>query len=364
MNFGILSRKQENSKEFYLKTIVYPSQNQITVEEMDAPVHGEEDILVRSLYSMVSAGTELRMLSGNDFPMVPGYSVIGEVMDVGAKVSGYKVGDLVSGRSCKRFIPGTDFCCGGHMATQVLPTLGEDRAVVLPSGASPLDYVISEISSISLRGVEGAAVQAEETAVVIGLGLIGAFSAAWLHARGCYVVATDLEEARLNRAVGCWAHEVVNGRDADAGDRILAYLNGGADIVVEGSGSPQGAMLAYSLVRGTPRGNAYVEGSTYRGETIGSVANNWPRVVMQASYTQEISIHPHGFYPGEGVTILTPADRSLEDRQKAVRAISQGQIKAEDFIDRIASVDEAPDAYAALRDDKNSNYSLIFDWSK
>lgn len=348
-----------------MKTIVFPSANEITVQELDAPVHGEEDILVRSLYSMVSAGTELRMLSGHaSFPMVPGYSVIGEVIGVGAKVSGYRVGDLVSGRSCKRFIPGTKFTCGGHMAIQVLPTKGEDRAVLLPSGASPLDYVITEISSISLRGVEAANVQKGETAVVIGLGLIGAFSAAWLHARGCYVVATDLEERRLNRAKGRWAHEVVNGRDANAAGSILARLNGGADIVVEGSGAPQGAKLAYSLVRPTPRGNAYVEGSTYRGEPIASFANRWPRIIMQASYTQEVSIHPHEFYPGEGVTILTPADRSLADRQKAVRAIAEGQIKAADFIDRVAGVDDAPSAYAALRDDKNANFSLVFDWSK
>ncbi len=346
-----------------MKTIVFPAANQIAVQELKEPIHGDEDILVRSLYSMVSAGTELRMLSGRaEFPMVPGYSVIGEVVAVGTKVSGYRVGDLVSGRSCKRFIPGTNFCCGGHMAIHVLPSKGEDRAVLLPSGAEPLDYVISEISSISLRGVEAANVRKGETAVVIGLGLIGAFSAAWLHARGCYVVATDLEGHRLDRAKGRWADEVVNERDVDAASRIQALLNGGADIVVEASGTIPGVKLAYSLIRPTPRGNAYVEGSTYRGEPIASLTRNWPRIIMQASYTQDVAIRPHGFFPGETVAIMTPADRSLEDRQKAIRAIAEGQIKATDFIDAIKPVDDAPAAYAALRNDKNANFSLVFKW--
>jgi len=35
-----------------------------------------------------------------------------------------------------------------------------------------------------------------------------------------------------------------------------------------------------------------------------------------------------------------------------------------DFIDRVISYKEAPAAYAALRDDKNVNFSVVFDWSK
>jgi threonine dehydrogenase-like Zn-dependent dehydrogenase len=83
-----------------------------------------------------------------------------------------------------------------------------------------------------------------------------------------------------------------------------------------------------------------------------------------ASYDNSVTIHPHGFYPGEGVTILTPGDRSYEDRLRSVEGLRQGDIHAADFIDRIVSHKEAPAAYAALRDDKNANFSLVFDWTK
>ena len=348
-----------------IKAVVFPVPGEVEIQEFTLPAVGDEDILVRSLYTMVSPGTELRMWSGKaQFPMIPGYATIGEVIEIGAKVKGYRVGDLVSGRSCKRFFNDGKFNCGGHQSGHLFPTVGEDRAILLPAGAKPLDYVIAEISSISLRGATAANPRQGETAVVVGQGLIGAFSAAWLQAYGCHVVVTDLEDGRLARALARGAFAAVKGTDPDAVERIRAHLNGGADIVVESSGSSAGAKLAYSLVRPTPRSNPYVEGAFHRGEPIALCQTQWPRLIMQASYTQEVAIHPHGFYPGEGIVILTPADRSQDDRQRAVKAIAAGRIKAADFIDRILSHREAPEAYRTLRDDKNRYFSVIFDWNK
>ena len=348
-----------------ITAVVFPAPGEVEIEEFVLPPLGEEDVLVRSLYTMVSPGTELRMWGGAArFPFVPGYATIGEVIEVGSRVQGYRVGDLVSGRSCKRLFGEGRYNCGGHASGHHFPTLGEDRAVLLPPGAEALDYVIAEISSICLRGASAARPRREETAVVIGQGLIGALAAGWLQSYGCRVVVTDLEEGRLERALARGAFAAVPGREPDAAARIQAYLNGGADLVVESSGSIPGAQLAYSLVRAKPRSVPYVEGAFYRGEPIGSFHTLWPRLVMQASYTEEVSIHPHGFFPGEGVVLLTPGDRSLEDRQNAVAALWQGHIKAADFLDRILSPHEAPQAYQTLRDDKNRYFSVVFDWSK
>ena len=343
-----------------IQAVVFTAAGEIEIQKFQLCECGEEDVVVRTLYSMVSSGTELRGLGGDHFPMIPGYAVIGRVTYIGDKVKGYRVGDLVSGRSCPRFIPGINAACGGHMTYQVYPAIGEDRPVLLPAGAEPLDYVITEISSICLRGVDAAVPAPGETAIVVGQGLIGAFSAYWLHSRGCRVIVTDLEQHRLDRALRWGAAGAVKSSDPDAEARLLGMVNGGADIVVEGSGSSGGASMAYRLVRATPK---YQPGSAYyRGEAIRTFDGNWPRLIMQASYQREVSIHPHGFYPGEGITILTPADRSLEDRQRSAEAIRRGQIKAADFLDRIVPYTEAPAAYKALRDDKDANFSVVFDW--
>lgn len=345
------------------KAITYTGVNQVEIREYELGELGPEDILVQTRYSMVSSGTELRILGGHygaaeRYPVIPGYSSVGEVVEAGPEAVGYRVGDLVSCRNPKP-VPGVDAMWGGQAGLQVHRTSGEDRPVLLPADANLLDYVAVEISAISLRGVTAAAPREGETAVVIGQGLIGAFSAAWLHAAGCRVIVADLEDGRLKRAEQ-WSAATVKVSDEDAVNRIKALTNGGADIVVESSGSPKGAMMAYDLVRQKPQNYS----TDYKVEPIQFYGGDWGRLVIQANYIDEVSINPFGFFPGEGVTILTPSDRGVEDRQNAVEKYRRGVLKAFDFVQTVASVSDAPAAYAALRDDKDNNFSLVFDWSK
>jgi 2-desacetyl-2-hydroxyethyl bacteriochlorophyllide A dehydrogenase len=350
-------------KQNKIQAIVFEAVGQIALAEFELGPCGDRDIVVRTLFTMVSTGTELRVLGGHygakeNFPLIPGYSVIGEVIAVGSEVKDYRVGDLVSGRNPKP-VPGIKSQWGGQASRHVYVTTGEDRPVVLPAGANPLDYVITEVSSISYRGAQAAAPQPGETAVVLGQGVIGAFSAAWLQALGCRVIVADLEPKRLARSLAGGAAVAVNIADGHAAERILALCDGGADIVVESSGTPAGAQLACRLVRRRPQ--AFT--GPYRVEPMSFYAGRWSRLVFQANYLEEISINPFNFFPGEGLTVITPADHSVEDRQAAVEAIRRGAIRTSDFVQQAVPFTDAPQAYAALRDDKNNNFALVFDWT-
>ncbi len=351
------------SKNTHVKAITYTAVNTVEVREYTLGDVGPTDIVVKTRYTMVSSGTELRLLGGHygakdKYPFVPGYSSVGEVIDVGSDAVGFRVGDRVSCRNSKP-LPGVNAMWGGQASVQVHATTGEDRPVLLPAGAEFLDYVTAEISAISLRGVLAADPKPGETAVVLGQGLIGAFSAAWLNARGCRVIAADLEDGRLERAAR-WAAATVKVSDPDAEARILTLCNGGADIVVECSGSPKGALLAHKLIRRKPQNYS----KDYKVEPIQFYHGDWPRLVMQANYVETVTIDPFGFFPGEGITILAPKDRGVEDRQQAVEQFRRGTLKAADFVQTVVPFAEAPKAYASLRDDKNSNFSLVFDWGK
>ncbi len=346
-----------------VKVIVYADVNQIKVGQYELGEAAPTDIVVRTRYTMVSSGTELRVLGGHygakgRYPLIPGYSSVGEVIAVGAEVDGFRVGDRVSCRNPKP-LPGVNSMWGGQAGLQVHATSGEDRPVLLPADGELLDYVAAEISAISLRGVTAAAPRRGETAVVLGQGMIGAFSAAWLNAAGCRVIVADIEEGRLKRAVN-WASAVVNVAEPDGESRILALCNGGADIVVESSGSAKGALMAYKLVRRKPQNYS----KDYKVEPIQFYHGDWPRLIVQANYLDEVSINPFGFFPGEGITILTPSDRGVEDRQASVEQFRRGTLKAADFVQTVSAVADAPTAYAALRDDKSRNFSLVFDWGR
>jgi len=344
-----------------INAIVYEAVDKVAVQRLKLAECGPREIVCDTIYTFVSPGTELRVLGGHysssdKYPLIPGYSAIARVVEAGSEVKGFMVGDLVSGRNPKP-VPGINSRWGGQAGAHVYPVTGEERPVLLPRGAEPLDYVIAEVASISLRGVEAANPAAGETAVVIGQGLIGAFSAAWLMDRGCRVIVCDVDEGRLRKASERGVAATVNMADPNAMERLEAICNGGADIVVESSGTSAGALTSYKLLRKKPQ--AY--GADYKVEPIAFYHNDWPRLVMQANYIEPVSIDPFGFMPGEGVTILAPKDRGVEDRLKTVEAIRTGRIKASDFIDAVLPFEQATAGYEGLKNRKY--FSVVYKWN-
>ncbi|MFO0810359.1 MAG: alcohol dehydrogenase catalytic domain-containing protein, partial [Gemmataceae bacterium] len=96
------------------------------VREVDLPDPAANQILVRTAWSAVSAGTELAVYTGTHqwlqdpkmtdwkFPFRPGYSAAGEVVAVGKDVpGGWKAGDRVS--------------YPGNHASHELLTIGHER---------------------------------------------------------------------------------------------------------------------------------------------------------------------------------------------------------------------------------------------
>ncbi len=345
------------------EAIVFKAQNTVGHARFTLAECGPEEVVVRTAYTMVSPGTELRVLGGHygaegQYPLVPGYCVIGQIVHAGPEAKGWRVGDWVSGRNPKA-LPAINARWGGQASAHVFSASSfEDRPVLLPAGANPLDYCVTEIAAISRRGVVAARPQAGDTAVVIGQGMIGALSAAWLCAAGCRVGVIDLEPSRLERALRLGVAAAFDAGDPDVARRVETFCNGGADIVVEASGVIPAVELAYKLVRKKPQ--AY--GPQYKREPIQFYHGDWPRLVMQANYVDQITMNPFGLVEGEAVTIISPRDRGVEDRQAAVEAVRRRQLEPTHFIDLVAPYADATAAYESLR--CRRRFSVIFDWSE
>jgi L-iditol 2-dehydrogenase len=324
-----------------------------------APV-GDDEVRVSTLLSTISPGTELRMLAGHygatgQFPFVPGYSSVGEVVEVGSKAAGWRVGDRVSGRNARPPLDATALY-GAHCALQNLSATGTQCPVLLPEGCDPLDYAFVELASISLRGVEAARPEKGETAVVIGQGLIGVLSAAWLATRGCRVAVADIDASRLELALRMGAAAAVNLSDGDALPRLHRFLNGGADIVVEASGVPRGVETALQLLRKKPQNYS----SEYMVEPIGIYGADWPRLVFQANYLDKMPLNPTFMLPGEAALFISPRDRGIEERQRTIEAIRTGVLDTTPLRDCLFAAAEAPAAYEALKERRI--VSAAIDW--
>ena len=359
MHFNANGNIKKGMKKI-IPAVVFTAPNEVTVATVERAACGPKELIIRTHYSIVSPGTELRMLAGHygtegKFPYVPGYASIGEIIEVGSEAKGWRIGDLVSARNTCA-LSDMRALYGAHSAEQVITTVGTDRPALLPVGVDPLDYILTEIGSIALRGVEGAAPKPGETAVVIGQGLVGALSAAWLVRAGCRVAVVDFEPSRLERARKIGVALTVSPGDSDVKERLRVFTNGGADIVVEASGSTPGVELARSLLRRKPQNYS----SDYVVEPILFYGGDWPRLVFQANYLEQMPWSPDQTAPGEGVIIITPRDRGMEERQRVIEHIRSGRFKSSDFIDAVVPFGRAPEAYAGLKN--RSLFSAVINW--
>ena len=345
------------------KAVIYDGVDQIRIGEVTLPELGPKQIAATTLFSFVSPGTELRVLGGHygaagRYPVVPGYATVSRVTALGAEVKGFKVGDMISCRNGAAF---TDCgsMWGGEAGAHVFDTETEDKPVLLPQGLSEAEYLkysAAEVAAISLRGVDAADPKEGETALVIGQGMIGQFSAMWLKARGAKVGVADIDANRLAESRTAGVSEAVNLSEPDAEDRVARLGNGGYDIVVEASGSIPGVKLAYKSIRVKPQNYS----TDYKVEPIRFYGGNWSRLVMQANYVKTIEISPFEFFPGEGVTILTPMDRGVEERQRAVEYIRSGKVDVTPFLKTVVKADDMVAYYRKLQN--REIVSLIGDW--
>ena len=342
------------------KAIVFDKPNSAVLQDIELQDCGADEVLAETIFSFVSPGTELRVFNGNqpdiNFPLIPGYSWVGRVIEVGKNIKGWQQGELVSGRNSIP-VAGIEYCWGGQASHHRCDPA--ETIIKLPEGAEPWEYIHAEVASISHRGVTAAYPKPGETAVVIGQGMIGAFNTKWLLLHGAKVIAIDIEDFRLELAKKWGVEAALNANDPDIREKILSYFNDGADIVIESSASMAGAKLAASLLR-KPAPQAM--GLRYDVETIHSNANIWPRLVFQASYHPIVETKPQGLQEVEGVVVIQPFDRSVEDRQAVVEHIRKGNLPASDIIDAPRPVSDAPYAYTELQDNPDKMMGLAFEW--
>lgn len=122
-----------------------------------------------------------------------GYSLSGVVVEVGAGVDEFKVGQRVA--------------CGGnlhalHAEYNWVPT---NLCVAIPDSVSSRDAAFATVTSISLQGFRQSEAKLGETACVIGLGLVGQLLVQILTAAGVAVVGIDVSEKRCKLAEDCGA---------------------------------------------------------------------------------------------------------------------------------------------------------------
>jgi len=254
---------------------------ELAVINAPAPSCTPGGVLVRSLYSLISTGTELMKIEESKLSLVgkararPDQvkKVLETVQQQGAFTTykkamnrldsysplGYSLAGVVEevGRGAEEFAVGQLVACAGnefalHAELNWVPT---NLCVRVPDGVSPRLAAFATVGSIALQGVRQGNVQIGDTACVIGLGLVGQLVVQLLVASGVQVVGLDPDQdrCRLAEKAGALLCTAPDEDGSSAVEQALSKASGGlgADriFLVAGGSSNQPVELAARLAR-------------------------------------------------------------------------------------------------------------------
>jgi D-arabinose 1-dehydrogenase-like Zn-dependent alcohol dehydrogenase len=225
--------------------------------EVPDPVAGPGEAVAR----VVTCGSGLTIQHAKagrrkiKFPRIIGHEITGEIIDVGAGVSGLKVGDGVTAYfylncgHCRYCLANLEPLCehgGGNVGLEC--DGGYAEYIKLPAHIfikypEGLDYkkhpaemgVITDALATPYKVLRRASIKAGETVAVIGagggLGIHQVMMAKWAKAR---VIAVDTAADKFDACRKAGADEVVNPRDGDVVEALRDLTHGaGVDVVVD-----------------------------------------------------------------------------------------------------------------------------------
>lgn len=330
--------------------LICDEKQRFSIEEVTLPNLKVGTIVVKTLYSGVSIGTEFALIrnkiSWGPYPICTGYQAVGEVLKVGKNVKGYQVGDKVYFRDSKgmKLSDGTavSSVTGTHSSHAVIDPENTIHLAKLPEGAPLEPCSMFVMPAVGLLGVDMSKARMGDVAVVYGVGLIGIGVVAALSGRGCYVVAVDIDEARLDMAREFGADALINGSRQNVAKEVRKIAPGGADVVFEATGIPECLDQAVPLCR--------TEGT----------------FVFQGNYGEApISMH---FLPAHArrLTAVFPCNDGLEPcRRAVVKAMTKGTLPWEKAITHRVPWQESAEVYDRINKGKAPEIiGAVVDWTQ
>lgn len=243
-----------------MKVAIMTGVGKVELTEREIPVPKADEVLVKVEYVGV-CGSDLHYYEAGGIganivkpPFVLGHEAGGIVVEVGENVTHLKVGDKVAlepGKTCGK----CEFCKTGryNLCPDVIffatpPVDGvfqeyvaheADLCFKIPDNMDTMEAALIEPLAVGFHAARQGEAQAGMTAVVTGAGCIGLVTMMALKAMGVTrIIAVDVMEKRLNKALELAATDVINGKEQDTVEEVMKLTNGmGADLIIETAGT-------------------------------------------------------------------------------------------------------------------------------
>jgi len=333
--------------------VVVPKKECVRLEEfeVDETSIGPREVLIRSHFTTISPGTELAIYTALDrgvykpgswccYPFIPGYICVGEIINKGNDVKDLSLGDIV-------------YCFGKHASLNRI--CADSLVLPVPDNLDHKITGLTRMATIAMTARRVSKAAQGDIAVVMGLGLVGNFTAQLFELSGVDTVGVDVVPSRLERAGECGASHLVNPQESDLKQEIMRITKGrGANLAVEAIGSPSVTMSCIDLL--ARHGELILLGS--------------PRADYEANvYLLLWQIHSRGITLKGALEWLFPiletdgAQFSMEGNSKYVfRTIAEQKLIVAPLLTHVIKPHEFASAYEGLLNDKDKYLGVVVDW--
>ena len=329
-------------------TVVFSQPRQVAIEEKGLASPGAGRLLIETICSLISTGTELTILSGEfpknsawanygRFPFVAGYSNVGRVIEAGEGVSKDWIGRKVASRG-----PHAKFVLSSLEEVMLIKDcIGEEEAAL---------FVLAEIA---MNGVRRGNVTWGESVVIYGLGLVGQLAVRFSYFAGARpVIGIEPAKSRLEKLPGKPGIFGLNPKEEDLTVRIKELTNNRlADVVFEVTGNQNLIPEEFNLLK--PQGR-FVVLSSPRGATLFDFHDlcNSPSYTIIGAHE---SSHP---------SYETPICPWTQSRHSELffQLVANKELDTSRLITHRIPFDQAPALYKKLLTDRSEAMGVILKW--
>jgi len=320
----------------YAVFITAQEQAELQTVERDSKPLAPDELVGRSIVTLISAGTELASAyqATSGFPRGVGYAAVFEVEEVGGEVEDVKEGDVVFGM-------------GGHRSYQ---RTRRSDVLILPAGLKLEKAVFARMMSVSMTTLTTTTARPPEKVLITGLGLVGNLAAQNFANCGYDVIACEPIEQRRKIAQQCGLKNVLPAVPVDDLD-----IAGKVGLVVDCSGHEQAALDGCNVIR--KRGEVVLIATPWRRYTeiyahtiLHAIFHKY--VVIRSGWEWELPRQPTDF-----------RTNSIQGSfAGALNWLAEGRIHVDSLYTQIAPR-EAQQAYQSLLHKTSEGLTYVFDWT-
>jgi predicted dehydrogenase/threonine dehydrogenase-like Zn-dependent dehydrogenase len=351
------------------------------VAEVPCPRPGRGEVLVRTTRSLVSAGTERMLVAFGkagligkarqqpekvrqaldkvrtdgllptleavrdklDQPLPLGYCNVGRVIEIGAGVEGFRVGDRVASN-------------GRHAEAVAVPAL---LCAKVPEAVTDEAASFTVLGAVALQGIRLAQPTLGEAVAVTGLGLVGLLTVQLLRSHGCRVLGIDFDPERLALARSFGADVVDLSAGEDALARAAAFSRGrGMDAVIVTAATTSSEPIRQAAQMSRKRGRVVLVGVAglelsradfYEKELTFQVSCSYGPGRYDPDYEEKGRDYPVGF-------VRWTQGRNFE---AVLDMMAEGRLDVSQLVSHRFAIEKAAAAYKLLASEEPSLGILI-----